>query len=122
MTIRFALGPQSCARGVQAFSQPQATGRRAGIPNTVMPFMADQPFWGKSVHAIDAGLKPILVKDLSVEKLTQALVEAESQSLRKLAQVIGQQIRNEDGIGETVKLIEKYSNDFHRDHLPFANG
>jgi hypothetical protein len=77
---------------------------------------------GKSVHAIDAGPKPILVKDLSVEKLTQALVEAESESLRKLAQVIGQQIRNEDGIGETVKLIEKYSNDFHRDHLPFANG
>ena len=26
--------------------------------------------------------------------------------------MIGQKLRTEDGIGETVKLIEKYSNDF----------
>jgi sterol 3beta-glucosyltransferase len=98
-----------------------AAGLRAGIPNIVVPFIADQPFWGRRVHAIGAGPKPILVKDLSVEKLTQALVKADCESLHKRAQAIGQQIRNEDGIGETVKLIEKYSNEFHKVHLSSIN-
>ena len=85
-----------------------AAGLRAGIPNIVVPFTADQPFWGKRVHAIGAGPKPIPVKNLSVEKLTRAMAEAESDALRERAQAIGQEIRNEDGIGRAVKLIEKY--------------
>lgn len=91
-----------------------AVGLRAGIPNTVVPFMADQPFWGRRVHAIGAGPRPIWVKDLSVKKLAQALVEAENESVRERAKAIGQQIRNEDGTGGAVKWIEKYSNEFHR--------
>jgi sterol 3beta-glucosyltransferase len=94
-----------------------AAGLRAGIPNVVIPFTADQPFWGKRVHAIGAGPKPILVKNLSVEKLTQAIAEAESHTLRVGAQVIGQEVRSEDGIDRAVDLIEKYSNNFHRDDL-----
>jgi sterol 3beta-glucosyltransferase len=94
-----------------------AAGLRAGIPNVVIPFTADQPFWGRRVHAIGAGPKPILVKNLSVEKLTQAITEAESNVLRQRAQTIGQEIRAEDGIGEAVKWIGKYSNAFHKLHL-----
>lgn len=91
-----------------------SAGLRAGIPNIVVPFTADQPFWGKRVHAIGAGSKPILVKTLSVENLTRAIAEAESDSLRERARAIGQRIRSEDGVGRAVTLIEKYSNDFHR--------
>ena len=94
-----------------------SAGLRAGIPNIVVPFTADQPFWGKRVQAIGAGPKPILVKSLSAEKLTRAILEAESDVLHKRAQTIGQAIRGEDGVSEAVNLIEKYSNDFHRDHL-----
>jgi sterol 3beta-glucosyltransferase len=91
-----------------------SAGLRAGIPNIVIPFTADQPFWGKRVYAIGAGPKPVLVKNLSVEKLTRAIAEAENQAFRKRAQAIGQKLKTEDGIGEATKLIEKYSNDFHR--------
>jgi sterol 3beta-glucosyltransferase len=94
-----------------------AAGLRAGIPNIVVPFTADQPFWGRRVHAIGAGPKPILVKDLSVENLTRAMAEAKTNAIRERARAIGQEIRNEDGIGETIKLIKKYSNDFHKGHL-----
>jgi sterol 3beta-glucosyltransferase len=94
-----------------------AAGLRAGIPNVVVPFTADQPFWGRRVHTIGAGPKPIPVKKLSVEKLTQAIAEAESKSLCERAQMISQKIRNEEGVGEAVKLIEKYSNDFHKHRL-----
>jgi sterol 3beta-glucosyltransferase len=90
-----------------------AVGLRAGIPNIVVPFLGDQPFWGERVNAIGAGPRPILVNDLSIEKLSQAIVEAEKESFRKNAQAIGQQISTEDGTGDAVKWIEKYSNNFH---------
>ena len=83
-----------------------SAGLRAGIPNIVVPFTADQPFWGKRVHAIGAGPKPILVKNLSVENLTQAIVEADDPIVRKHAQVIGQGIGSEDGVRCAVELIE----------------
>lgn len=91
-----------------------AAGLRAGIPNIVVPFMGDQPFWGERVHAIGAGPNPVLVKRLSVEKLSQAILEIEKESLCKRVQAIGQQISSEDGTGQAVKWIEKYSNNFHR--------
>ena len=94
-----------------------SAGLRAGIPNVVVPFTADQPFWGKRIQAIGAGPKPILVKNLSVERLTRAMAEAESDAVRERAQVIGQEIRSEDGIGNALKLIGKFSNDFHRNYL-----
>ena len=91
-----------------------AAGLRAGIPNVVVPFMADQLFWGSRVHAIGAGPKPILVRNLSVEKLSRSMVEAEKESVRKGAQEIGRQISSEDGTGEAVKWIETYFNNFPR--------
>ena len=91
-----------------------SAGLRAGIPNIVVPFTADQPFWGRRVHAVAAGPAPILVKELSIEKLTQTIAEAESDSSGERAKVIGQKIRAEDGVGDAVRWIEKYSNDFHR--------
>jgi len=90
-----------------------AAGLRAGIPTIVIPFMGDQTFWGGRVHAIGAAPKPILVKNLSVEKLTQALMQAESEAVRKCAEAMGRQIQNEDGVAESIKWIEKYSNEFH---------
>jgi UDP:flavonoid glycosyltransferase YjiC (YdhE family) len=91
-------------------------GLRAGIPNIVVPFMGDQPFWGERVHAIGAGPRPVLIKNLTVEKLSQAIVDADEQLLRGRAQAIGQQILGEDGTGEAVKWIEEYSNNFHKLH------
>jgi sterol 3beta-glucosyltransferase len=86
-----------------------SAGLRAGIPNLVVPFTADQPFWGKRVQAMGAGPKPILVKNLSVEKLTRAIAEAENDAIRKRAQAIGQRIRGEDGVGQAVEFIEAYT-------------
>jgi sterol 3beta-glucosyltransferase len=98
-----------------------AAGLHAGIPNIVVPFTADQPFWGRRVHAIGAGPQPIPVKNLSAEKLTQAMAEAETNSVRERAQAIGREIRSEDGVEQAVKWIEKYSNDFHNGDLWFIN-
>ena len=89
-----------------------SAGLRAGIPNIVVPFTADQPFWGNRVHAVGAGPKPILVKNLSVEKLTHAIAEAETKLTRERARVIGQRIRSEGGVKDAMELIEIYTSEF----------
>lgn len=85
-----------------------SAGLRAGIPNIVVPFTADQPFWGRRVHAVEAGPKPILVKNLSAMKLMQAIAEVEKNAFREHAQEIGRRIRSEDGVGRAVALIESH--------------
>jgi sterol 3beta-glucosyltransferase len=85
-----------------------SAGLRAGIPSVVLPFTADQPFWGRRVHAIGAGPKPIPVRNLSSENLTQAIVEAEDHTLRGCAQAIGQIIRSENGVQRAVDVIENH--------------
>jgi sterol 3beta-glucosyltransferase len=86
-----------------------SAGLRAGIPNIVVPFTADQPFWGRRVQAIGAGPKPIPVKKLTVEKLTRALAEVENDVLRKCTQAVGRRIRSEDGVRQAIELIEAYT-------------
>jgi len=86
-----------------------SAGLYAGIPNVVVPFMADQPFWGRRVHAIGAGPKPILVNKLSVASLVQAIAEAETDAIRERAQVIGQKIRGEEGVASAIRIIESHA-------------
>ena len=91
-----------------------SAGLRAGIPSIVIPFTADQPFWGRQVHAVGAGPNPIPVKKLSLDNLTRAILKADDCAVRKRAQRISEALSNEDGIGTTIKLIEKYSYEFQR--------
>jgi sterol 3beta-glucosyltransferase len=91
-----------------------SAGLQAGIPNIVVPFTVDQPFWGRRVHTIGAGPAPVPVKKLSAEKLTQAILEAETDAYRERAAKVGRTIRNENGVGVAVQLIEKHYSDFHR--------
>lgn len=86
-----------------------SAGLRAGIPNIVLPFTADQPFWGWRVYATGAGPRPILVKNLSTEKLVRAIAEAGNQAICKQAQALGERIRSEDGVSQAVALIEAYT-------------
>jgi sterol 3beta-glucosyltransferase len=86
---------------------------RAGIPQVVVPFMADQPFWGSRVNVIGVAPKPIRVNQLSVEKMVSAMAEAESKDILERAQVTGQAIRSEDGVMNAVMLIESYAIQFN---------
>lgn len=91
-----------------------SAGLRAGIPTIVIPFTADQPFWGKRIHAIGVGPTPIPVSQLSVEGMVNAIAEAESKAVLERAQAMGQMIRDEDGVGHAVALIESYVSAFNR--------
>jgi UDP:flavonoid glycosyltransferase YjiC (YdhE family) len=84
-------------------------GLRAGVPSIIIPFMADQPFWGHRVFQLGVGPKPIPRKELSVDRLAHAIHEAMgNQAMRQRAADIGRQIRAEDGIGEAIDIIHRH--------------
>ena len=83
-----------------------AAGLRAGRPTVICPFMGDQPFWGERVHSLGVGPKPILQKKVTVDSLAWAIrTAATDQTLRQTAAALGEKIRQEDGIANTLDLI-----------------
>ena len=50
-----------------------AAGIKAGKPTIVVPFFGDQPFWGAMIARANAGPDPIPYKQLTAEKLAEAI-------------------------------------------------
>lgn len=90
-----------------------SAGLRAGIPNIVIPHTADQPFWGSRIYATGAGPEPIHVKKLTVKNLSRAILESEQDPICRRADEMGQELRSENGVNQSIKWIEKYSDEFH---------
>lgn len=82
---------------------------RAGVPSMVVPFVADQFYWGSRVLALGAGHAPIPFKQLSVENLAAALKQMTAdEDMKARAAVLGEKLRAEDGIANAVRIIETY--------------
>ncbi len=86
-----------------------ATGLRYGRPTVVVPFFADQPFWGERVHRLGAGPPPIPFARLSVERLAQAIDQAVNDpTLRLNAESLAEKLKIEDGVGKAVSFIQAF--------------
>jgi sterol 3beta-glucosyltransferase len=84
-----------------------AAGLRAGVPSIVVPFFGDQLFWGQRVEKLGVGTAPIPRKQLTVEKLAQAIDRAVTDPImRQRAANLGAKIQTEDGIANAVRVIE----------------
>jgi sterol 3beta-glucosyltransferase len=101
------LFPQVAAVVHHGGAGTTAAGLRAGKPTVICPFIADQPFWGRVVHELGVGPKPIPQKKLAVEKLAAAISAAvgDPQMVQRAAD-LGGKIRNEDGIAHAIAMIE----------------
>lgn len=83
-----------------------AAGLRAGKPTLICPFLADQPFWGKIVHRLGAGPRPMPLAQLTVDQLADGISQlVEDPSFRVRATAIGERIRSEDGVARAVEII-----------------
>ena len=83
-----------------------STGLRYGRPTIIVPFFADQPFWGEQVHRLGAGPHPIPFTRLSVENLSQAIDQSVSDlDMRRKAAELGGKLQCEDGVGKAVDFI-----------------
>jgi sterol 3beta-glucosyltransferase len=84
-----------------------AAGLRAGKPTLIIPHMVDQPYWGRRVYELGAGVKPIPRHKLTVEALAQRLSQlARDARIRDNAAVLGEKIRAERGVEAAVATIE----------------
>ena len=75
----------------------------------MVPFIADQPFWGHWTAQLGVGPQPIPKKKLTVEKLAAATRTAvEDEAMRKRAAILGEKIRSEDGVAQAVKAFHQH--------------
>jgi sterol 3beta-glucosyltransferase len=85
-----------------------AAGVRAGVPSIITPFFGDQPFWGRRIHELGVGPRPIPNGRLTVDNLAEAIQQAVTDSaMRDRAADLGRRIRAEDGVGAAVAVIEQ---------------
>jgi UDP:flavonoid glycosyltransferase YjiC (YdhE family) len=85
-------------------------GLRAGIPSVIVPFGADQPYWGKRVADLGVGPQSVPYKYLTADRLAMAIQTAISDmAMRQSASELGAKLRAEDGLVRAVQLIENYA-------------
>ena len=81
----------------------------AGVPTVVVPFFADQFFWGRRVAALGAGPDPLPMARLDAAGLAGRLrAVLASPSMRERATDLGARLRAEDGVAAAVRLIDRH--------------
>jgi sterol 3beta-glucosyltransferase len=83
-----------------------AAGLRAGRPTIICPFLGDQPFWGKLVHARGVGPQPISQHQLTAPRLAAAIsAVVQDESMRRRAAELGARMQGEEGVANAVEVI-----------------
>jgi sterol 3beta-glucosyltransferase len=76
---------------------------RAGVPHVVVPFLADQPFWGRQLHSMGLAAAPIPQKKLTAERLTAAI--GDTLGCRAAARRVGLEVRKERGLEAALSVL-----------------
>lgn len=76
---------------------------RSGVPSVVVPFLVDQPFWGRQLHRIGIAAAPIPYRTLAPESLAPAVGDALAR--REQAQRVGRAVREEQGLRTALEVL-----------------
>lgn len=83
-------------------------GLRAGRPTLVCPVLGDQPFWGRRVHELGVGPRPLPLRRATPSRLADRILDLISQErYRDRAAALADGIQAEDGTGEAVRVLER---------------
>lgn len=74
-----------------------ANALRAGVPQVVVPHIADQPYYGRRMNELGVAPAPIPRRELTVDRLAAAIVQATDEAPVRRAAQLGQTIRQERG-------------------------
>jgi UDP:flavonoid glycosyltransferase YjiC (YdhE family) len=86
-----------------------AAGFRAGVPAVIVPFTADQPFWGWQIHRLGVGPEPIPPGELTAERLAPAIARLVGDAaMRGRAARLGERLQREDGAACAVEILARY--------------
>ncbi|MDD6491342.1 MAG: glycosyltransferase [Firmicutes bacterium] len=82
----------------------------AGKPTLVIPFMGDQEFWGLQLSRIGIGPKPVKLKNLNAQLLSELLAELNCPEYRDKAKEIQKSLSDENGAYKAAKVIDEIMN------------
>lgn len=84
-----------------------AAALRAGVPQLVIPFSADQPFWAERVHRAGVGGRPLPRHRLSAASLAEAIaLTVDNAAIQAKARRLGAAVRQENGVACAVEMID----------------
>ena len=82
---------------------------RSGVPSMVVPFTADQPFWGKRTHELGVGSAPVPFSKLTVENLAHAIqMMSEDTEMQQRATNLRDAMAAENGVLQAVEIVQHY--------------
>lgn len=83
-----------------------------GIPSIPIPHVLDQMGFAKQLSDINVAVKPLLAKELSEEKIIDAIEEMKRtyKEKKKNAEEISDKVRSEEGLAKAVLLITEILN------------
>jgi UDP:flavonoid glycosyltransferase YjiC (YdhE family) len=83
-----------------------ATAAISGVPQVVIPHILDQYYWGEQIRRSGLGPPPVWRSGMTAAKLTKAIQAClEERSYWQKARFVGQQIRRENGVQQTIEAI-----------------
>jgi UDP:flavonoid glycosyltransferase YjiC (YdhE family) len=82
---------------------------RAGLPQVIVPYGTDQPFWGARMVELGVAAACIPRRRLTAERLASAARRALGDGeLRRRAAELGARVRAEDGVRRAIELLESH--------------
>ena len=78
----------------------------SGVPQVIMPFNVDQPFWAHRLHRLGYALAPLSETKLTVSGLTDTFRGFEEEAVIDRARTIGSRISAENGLSNAAAYIE----------------
>lgn len=78
----------------------------SGVPQLMIPFAVDQPFWANLLHSKGYALKPLKESTLEISDLVKALRDMEDEKYKKKAKEIREIVASENGLKNAAAYIE----------------
>lgn len=92
-----------------------AAALRAGVPQVVVPFVAEQPFWGHRLHKLGVSPAPLPHRMFSIDRFTSVLRRVINDPVMcQRAAALREQICAEAGVARAVGVIEQLAADRSR--------
>lgn len=79
----------------------------SGVPQVIMPFNVDQPFWAKRLYRLGYALEPLREKTLTTSTLVERFNQFDLQTNIDRAKAIALKVKNENGVANAANYIEK---------------
>ncbi len=81
----------------------------SGTPSVIVPYGADQPFWGWALERLGVAPRAIPRRHLSVRRLTAALRRATTDDvMRRRAKEVSALVQAEDGVRRAVEVVDAW--------------